>query len=138
MNSQFSEYADIGRPATKLVSAKQIQVFLTDMNFGVVLYALIHAISPSHVTRPPQFQLKVTLGSSNPAEARTYLKVGPSQRDFAFRTKVTYPDNTEQVVARSLDQSGIFPVKMMEGDIYFEVPKTAAQRVLSCVLEISG
>lgn len=138
MCSQFVEYADVERPGVKLVSAKQVQIFPTDTSFGIVLYALIHAIAPSMITTPPQFQMKVTLGSTNPAEGRSHIRVSPSKCDYAFQTRITYPDGTEQDIGRSLDQSGIYPVKSMEGDIYFQITKTPTQRVLAANMEIIG
>lgn len=138
MTSQFVEYADVERPGIKLVSAKQVQLFPTDTSIGVMLYALIHATSPSLIETSPQFQLVVTLGSTNQAEGITRLKIGPSQRDYPFTTTITYPDGTEQTVGLSLDQNSIFPLQEMEGYLYFQIPKTATQRIFASSLRLVG
>ena len=137
MPAQFAEYADVERPGVKLVTAKQVQLFPTDTSIGILLYILVHATSPSLVESPPTFQLNVTLGSSNQAEGIRYLKVAPSQRDFPFVTKVTYPDGTEQVTALSVDKSALYPAKAVEGHIHFQIAKTATQRIFATSLNIS-
>ena len=136
-NPQFVEYADVERPGVKLVSAKQVQLFPTDRSFGILLYVLVHAISPSLIKTPPTFQLSVTLGSSNQAEGISYLKVSPSQRDFPFVTKATLPDGSEQKVALSIDKTSLYPAKDIEGHIYFHVSKTPTQRIFATSLGIS-
>lgn len=136
--SQFIEYADVERPGVKLVSAKQVQAFPADTSFGVLFYVLVHATSPSLIETAPVFQLSVTLGSTSQAEGISYVKSNPSQRDYPFVTKITYPDGSEQVVARSLDKSSVYPVKEMEGHLYFQITKTPNQRIFASSLNIIG
>jgi hypothetical protein len=136
MTSQFVEYADVDRPGVKLVSAKQIKVFLEDTSVSIVLYGLVHAISPSLITRAPRFRLDVTLGTSSAADAIEYLSISPSQKDYPFQSRVTHPDDLKTCVAKSLDQINEFPLKQMQGCIHFFVPKKCSQHILALNLEI--
>lgn len=135
---ELVEYADVERPGVKLVSMKQVQIFQTDTTFGIVFYIMVHATRPNQIKTPPQFQVSITLGSSNPALGLQYVKAFPSQRDFSFVSKVTYPDGTEQVIAKSIDQTSVFPLIDIEGHIHFQVPKTMGQRVFAMNVDLIG
>jgi hypothetical protein len=136
MTSQFVEYADVDRPCVKLVSCKQIRVFLTDTSIGIVLYSLVHAISPNLITKAPQFRLSVTLGTSNASDSMEYLSISPSQKDYPFGSYITYPDDIKETVAKSLDQVDTFPIKQMQGSMYFHIAKKGSQRIMATCLEI--
>lgn len=136
MSFQFCEYADVERPGTKLVSAKMVQVSPADTTWGVLFYAVVCAISPSLITKPPRLQLRVTLGSTNPTEGREHLRIAPSRGDHALQSFIIRSDGVEEVIGRSLDQIDMYPLKSMEGDIYFRVSKTPTQRILASFIEI--
>ena len=138
MATQFVEYADVERPGVKLVSVKQVQLFPNDTSFGVLLYVVIHATSPNLIETPPQIQMSITLGSTDPREGIKYIKVMPSRIDYPLVTKITRPDGTEVVINSSVDRNSVYPLKDIEGHIYFQVAKIKTQRIFASNLNLIG
>jgi hypothetical protein len=148
--AQFVEYADTQRPGIKLVSAKQVQTFLTDTSHGVTFYVVVHAISPSKILITPRFRCNFSLGTSSATDGFIFPVVFPSQGptpipkpgqqpihpEYPFTSKLTNPDGSFVVVPKSIDQNSVSPLVTLEGTIYFEVPKTKAQRVFAQEVEI--
>lgn len=152
---QFIEYADTERPGIKLVSAKQVQVFLSDTTYGVVFFVTIHAVSPSLIITNPRLRCKFALGTSSPADGLSFPTTTPlqgpvvakvvrtvngqpqtvSQREYNFTSELTYPDGTSVTVPKSVDTNDVLPLKTLQGTIYFEVAKTKTQRVFSQEVE---
>lgn len=145
----FVEYADTERPGIKLVSSKQVKVFLSDTTHGVVFFVTIHAISPSRITTNPYFRCKFSLGTNNAADGITFPIALPLQgpitgkdlagaplREYNFVSQLTYVDDSTATVTKSVDTNSIFPLKTLQGTIYFEVTKTKEQRVFSQEVEI--
>lgn len=134
---QFVEFADTERPGIKLVSSKQVANFITDTSYGVVLYVVVCATSPNLIESNPQFFCDFSLGSSVSAEGIQFKTIAPSQKaDYTFITKTTTDEGTSMTVARSIDQNSVFPVKILEGTIYFQVTKLSTQRPFSQSLRI--
>jgi hypothetical protein len=101
-----------------------------------LLYATVSASPPDLITIAPRLSLKVTLGSSVPSEGRSYLEVEPSSFDYVFQTLVVRGDGQEEVVSKSFDQCNFYPLRHIEGDVFFKVLKKPTQRVLSCRLVV--
>lgn len=148
--SQFVEYADVERPGIKLVSSKQVKTFLTDTSYGVVFYVVVHAISPNKILTTPRFRCKFALGTNNATDGFVFPIVTPLQgpvtstdptsgvrnREYPFISSLTYPDGSTATVPISVDRNSVSPLQTLEGTIYFEIPKTKAQRPFSQEIQI--
>jgi hypothetical protein len=148
--SQFVEYADMDRPGLKIVSCKQVQVYLNDNSYGVVFYIVVHAISPNRILNTPRFRCRFALGTNIGAEGFVFPNVLPVQgpvtavdrntgfvsREYPFLSYLTKDDGSTMTILSSVDRVNIFPLQTLEGTIYFEVTKTKAQRVFNQVVEI--
>jgi hypothetical protein len=126
---QFDEF--------RLVSYHEHKQFITDTSYGILLYVSIVSIPPSFIETKLNFKLSVSFLTTDLSDGIDTKVILPSKpNDIPIISKITLSDGTTNILTKTINQLDIFPIKHIEGHLYFETNKTAKQFPTTHKLEI--
>lgn len=137
MSAQFVGFINTNFPTTRIVGSMRYKIFPNATSTGVIFYVTLLADTPFTINTLPNLVLRATILPENPSDPKIYQIINPSQTDFPFASSYLSPDGTTRTqVSTSLDQISVFPIKEMQGMLYFSIPTTGSQVVASMYVDL--
>ena len=138
MNPQFVEYVSTESPGYQIANTTTTTASLADTSVSLLVFLNILALEPTQIESAPRVRLNVMLLSQSTAEPPIQLVIQPSAKPTDLQTPgfLTNPDGTTTTFGYTIDQQSVFPIKSLNGFLYFTIPKTRSYFLAGQVAEL--
>lgn len=133
----MAAYASFENDTVKVMEAKTVAQVYSQTRLALLFYVSVGSSGISSVLTKPTIKLVTVLNNGSSVRR---LEVSPTPisnglfSDVTPKTFILYPTGVNEERIYTLDTHTIYPVEHIQGHVYFEIPITPGERLLTTLI----